>query len=109
VHQGVGPFVLLNGLLGREKAMDQTTSLRRGEFLISSSSGYLRCRGSGNETPLVAEGHGRDNVHALFGLQPYKRTDSLRLNSSIRLPPVRKLETLRFSPSEGLSRCNLVR
>jgi hypothetical protein len=34
MHHGVSPFVLLDGLLGREKAMDQTTSLRRGEFFV---------------------------------------------------------------------------
>jgi hypothetical protein len=86
VNQGVGPFVLLDGLLGREKAMDQTTSLRRSEFFISPYGGYLlcrkssylRCHESANETPLVAEAHGHDNGRVLSGLQPYEHTDSLR-------------------------------
>jgi hypothetical protein len=78
VNQGVGPFALLVGLLGHEKAIDQTTSLRRGEFFICPSSGYLRCRGSCTKTPLVTEGHGRDDGRVLLGLQPYERIDSLR-------------------------------
>jgi hypothetical protein len=39
VNQGVGPFALLDGLLGHEKAIDQTTSLRRGEFFVFPSGG----------------------------------------------------------------------
>jgi hypothetical protein len=116
VNQGVGPFVLLDGLLGRKKAMGQTASLHRSEFLTSLYGGYLRCRrssylrchGSGNETPLIAKGHGRDNGRAVLGLQPYERMDSQRPQQFRLLPPVKKLETIRISPSEGLSRCNLI-
>jgi hypothetical protein len=68
VNQDVGPFVLLDGFLGHKKAIDQTASLRRGEFFIFPSGGYLRCCGSGKETPLITEGHGRDDGHAIFDL-----------------------------------------
>jgi hypothetical protein len=78
MNQGIGPFAPLDGLLGHEKAIDQTASLRRGEFFICPSSGYLLCCGSCNETPLIAEGHGHDDGRALLGLQPDERMDSLR-------------------------------
>jgi hypothetical protein len=68
VNQGVRPFTLLDGLLGHEKAVDQTASLRHGEFFVFPSGGYLRCHGSCKETPLVTEGHGRDYGCVLFGL-----------------------------------------
>jgi hypothetical protein len=34
VNQGVGPFILLDGLLSHEKVIDQTTSLQHGEFFV---------------------------------------------------------------------------
>jgi hypothetical protein len=39
VNQGVRPFALLDGLLGNEKVIDQTTSLRHGEFFVFPSGG----------------------------------------------------------------------
>jgi hypothetical protein len=59
VNQGVEPFTFFDGLLCHEKKIDETVSLRRGEFFVCPSGGYLRCRGSCNETPLAAVGHGR--------------------------------------------------
>jgi hypothetical protein len=66
VNEGVRSFALLNVLLVHEKAIDQAASLRHGEFLICPSSGYLWCRRSYNGAPLIAEGHGHDDDHALL-------------------------------------------
>jgi hypothetical protein len=78
VNQCVRSFVLLNGLLVHEKTTDQAASLRRGEFLTSGSSGYLRCHGSCNRAPLIAEGHGCNDGCALISIQLDERTDPLR-------------------------------
>jgi hypothetical protein len=78
VNQGVRSFALLYGLLVHEKAIDQAASLRRGEFFVSPSGGYLRCCRSRNRTPLVAEGHGRYDGRALLGVQPNERMDPPR-------------------------------
>jgi hypothetical protein len=78
VNEGVRSFSLLDGLLVHEKAIDQAASLRRGEFFVCPSGGYLRCRGSCNGAPLVAEGHGRYDGRILLGVQPDERTDPLR-------------------------------
>jgi hypothetical protein len=58
VNQGVEPFTFLDGLLGHEKKIDEMSSLRHGEFFVCPSGGYLQCRGSYNETPLIVVGHG---------------------------------------------------
>jgi hypothetical protein len=82
VNQGVRSFILLDGLLVHEKAIDQAASLRHGEFFVCPSGGYLRYHRSCNGAPLIAEGHGRYDGRALLGIQLDERTDPLRTQQS---------------------------
>jgi hypothetical protein len=76
-NQGVWSFILLNGLLGHEKATDQAVSLRHDEVLVCSSDDHLWCHGSSSRDPFIGEGHGRDDGLAFHNTQSDERANSL--------------------------------
>jgi hypothetical protein len=108
VNQGVWSFALLNGLFGHEKVTNQAASLCHSEVLVCSFDGHLQCRGS-NSRPHSSQ-RGMDAMMASHSIALSRisvRTLS-GLSNFVWMLPVRKLEIVKISLSEGLSWCNLV-